>query len=122
MTNFSFFGKIFRKSQLQFIFALVSTLPLSLFQSTKQGKEKALCDALKCCGHEELFPYYLSCNKCTYSWEIQPAEREGEKLCETVTTLSSTLPTRKYKKMAETFKKSKGFGKTVHNYRKKIKI
>ncbi len=41
-----------------------------------------------------------------YSWEIQPAEREGEKLCETVTTLSSTLPTRKYKK-AETFKNSK---------------
>jgi hypothetical protein len=33
-----------------------------------------------------------------YSWEIQPAEREGEKLCETVTTPSSTLPTRKYKK------------------------
>jgi hypothetical protein len=68
LTNFCFFGKTFSKSQPLFIFAcifaLVSTLPFSLFQSTKQGKEKALCDALKCCGHEELFPYYLSCNKC----------------------------------------------------------
>ena len=67
LTNFCL-KKHFWKSQLLFIFAcifaLVSTLPFSLFQSTKQDKEKALCDALKCCGHEELFPYYLSCNKC----------------------------------------------------------
>ncbi len=66
--NCCFFWKIFRNSQLRFIFAcifaLVSSLTFSLLQSTKQGKEKALCDALKCCGHEELFPYYLSCNKC----------------------------------------------------------
>jgi hypothetical protein len=34
------------------------------FKAYKHGKEKALYDALKCCGQEELFPYYLSCNKC----------------------------------------------------------
>jgi hypothetical protein len=57
-----------------------------------------------------------------YSWEIQPAEREGEKLCETVTAPSSTLPTRKYKKKAKTFKKIEDFGKTFHNYRLKFRI
>jgi hypothetical protein len=125
LTNFCL-KKHFWKSQLLFIFAcifaLVSTLPFSLFQSTKQGKEKALCDALKCCGHEELFPFYLSCNKCIVGKSSQLSVKGRNSVKQSPRQPLNTLPVRKYCTKGGNFQKIEDFGKTFHNYTKKIKI
>ncbi len=68
LTNFCLKKTFLEKSTSVYfshVFSPWSLLYHSLCFNTKQGKEKALCDALKCCGHEELFFFIiLSCNKC----------------------------------------------------------